>query len=160
MYSSGMSPCAGFIFIVCVIASMLFARTGCINGYCLNYIHTNGLVLGHRSSTYMYKDETRYKIYTDVIWSDGKICSEEMPGIHYRNTTTKMMDINDKVEIYVIKSNPKYCSINNKTEMESNAIGSIIFVIFAGIMLVLLIWSCLPRCDAKINHEELVLSEV
>jgi hypothetical protein len=155
-----LGACSAFIFVVCVICSMLFANSGCIDGYCLSYIHTNGLVIGHHSSTYMYKDTLCYKIYTDVIWSDSQICKYEIPGRHYKNVTIGQRNINDKVEIYVKKSNRKRCSINNRREMETNAIGSIVFVIFAGLIFMAFIYNCLQPGESRIHMADFELSKV
>lgn len=131
------------------------------DGYCPNYIHSKGLVSGfHSRPVDCDYNKACYKIYTEIMWSDGKICNYQNMGRHIMNTTDEY-SINDVVNVYVLKNNLDRCLIRKQINMESNAICSIVFVILSGIMLIVGISMCIQGNDERrVYIDDIVVSKV
>jgi len=129
------------LLAVCLIIALITLFDGCIQGYCPNYIPSDGLIYGFHSSAYECKTKQCYRIYADILWDNGKTCVSQLSG-KFTTNTTDLYEINDQVEIYVNKNNQNKCVLKDNSDMETNAIASIVFFIFTCLI-------CLHLCCKK-----------
>lgn len=117
---------------VCIIVALITLFDGCIKGICPKYIPSEGLINDFHSS--IDKNNEYYRIYADILWDNGKTCVSQLSG-KFTTNTTDLYEINDQVEIYVNKDHQTKCVLKDNSDMETNAIASIIFFIFTGLIL-------------------------
>ncbi len=155
----GISICGLLIMSVTLAISIVMYVTGCINGMCPRFIHTNGVITRFHYTTKLHRVSNTneyipmYNIYVDIVTTDNLNCSSEVYSDKRRlpnmnSTTIYDYSIGQTHNVYIIKENSDKCIIDDDGKLYLNAITAIIMFILFGIStLLLLSWFIPVRTD-------------